>query len=164
MAEGATKSARKPDPKRRRAARLAAVQALYEMELGGAGSERVTADFLARGGTAQLDGKALAADPAFMTDLVRGFAARRADTDALVAAALDKGRTPGRLEAVLRAILRCGAFELLARADVDPPVVISEYVAIAGGFFDGPEPTLVNAVLDRVAHAVRADDLADRAR
>lgn len=162
MAEPA--GSRKLDPKRRRAARLAAVQALYEVELSDADPDRIVSDFLARGGTAELDGKALAAEPDFMADLLRGTLDRRAEIDALIGAVLDKGRKLARLEAVLRAILRCGGYELLGRDDIDPPVVITEYVAIAGAFFDGPEPTLVNAVLDRVAHAVRADDLADDGR
>ena len=148
------------DPRRRRAARLAAVQALYEMELSGASVQRAVDGFNRRGATAELDedGK-VAADPVHMADLVRGAQARRADIDTLIGNALDKGRQLPRLEAVLRAILRCGTYELVARGDIDPPVAISEWVAIAGSFFDGPEPTLVNAVLDRIAHVVRVEDL-----
>lgn len=148
------------DPRRRRAARLAAVQALYGMELSGSNAQYALAGFVSRGSTAELDeGSKLAADPAHMADLVRGVQARLEDIDTLIGNALDKGRQLPRLEAVLRAILRCGTYELIGRGDIDAPVAISEWVAIAGSFFDGPEPTLVNAVLDRIAQKVRAEDL-----
>lgn len=161
MREGDGK--RKFDPKRRRAARLAAVQALYEIELSGATAAWALEGFVARGGTAALDEDArMAADPAHVSDLTKGVHARLGDIDTLIGNALDKGRALSRLEVVLRAILRCGAYELLARGDIDPPVAISEWVTIAGGFFDGTEPTLVNAVLDRIAHVVRPEDLAGR--
>lgn len=88
-------------------------------------------------------------------DLVRGTMARRAEIDGCIGAALTPDWPLERLESVLRAILRAGAYELLARADVPVPVVISEYLDIGHAFFAGKEPGLINGVLDRLARTLR---------
>lgn len=148
---------------RRSAARLAAVQILYEMELAGASADAVLGDFLAgrwnHGSAAPAD----ELDSAFLADLVRGVADRRADVDGMVGAALSADWTLDRLEVILRSILLAGAYELLAETDIPPRVVITEYVDVAHAFFSGNEPGLVNGVLDRLAHTLRPDELVGEA-
>lgn len=154
---------------RRTAARLAAVQAVYEMELADCSAEVVLKDFAERWLVAGIDGEAGPAaaarrvdpDSTFLGDLVRGVATRRADVDGMLAPALSEEWPLARLEAVLRAILRVGAYELFARADVPLRVVISEYVDIAHAFFDAKEAGLVNAVLDRIGRVLRPEEAGD---
>jgi len=137
--------------RQRHAARIAAVQALYQIELNGGAADDVIAEFVAY----RLRDEAMQAgiDLDLFTDLVRGATAARAETDPLIGAALDKDRSLGRLEVLMRAILRAGAYELVARADIDAALTISEYVAVADAFFNEREPALVNAVLDRIARS-----------
>lgn len=143
------------------AARLAAVQALYQIELGGGTAESVIAEFvrhrLANDSESQ---PAFRADPTVFAELVRGTASRRADIDRMIAGALQKGRSLSRLETLLRAILRTGTYELQARPQVPARVVISEYVDVAHAFYDGGEPGLVNGVLDHLARLLRGEELA----
>jgi len=139
---------------KRRAARLAAVQALYAMELGGHDAAHATAMALA-GGRGEAAAPA-AADRELCADLVRGTAARQADLDAALAPCLG-GRSLARLEILLRCILRAATWELIARPDIDAPLSIAEYVAVADVFFTGREPQLVNAILDQVARTARRD-------
>jgi N utilization substance protein B len=143
---------------RRRAARIAAVQALYQMALNGGDADDVVAEFVAfrlRGDDARAAGQP-AADMELFADIVRGATARQPSADALIGGALDKDRSVGRLEILMRSILRAGTYELLARPDIDTALTISEYVAVADAFFNEREPALVNAVLDRVAKAIAA--------
>ena len=135
----------------RRAARLAAVQAIYQLDMNAAQSNSVVAEFV----THRLGRDA---DRALFADLVNGVADRLADLDRMIGEALVEGWTVERLETVLRAILRAGTYELVARADVPPRVAISEYVEIAHAFFAGREPGLVNGVLDRLARLLRPAD------
>lgn len=155
---------------RRSAARLAAVQALYEMDITGVPEDGVLADFLARrwsvtethggGGKEATNEPLVAPDLAFLAELVRGIAERKADMDTVLQAALAPDGTPlERMEAVLRAILRLGAFELAARPDVDAATIIDEYVELAHAFFAGREPALVNGVLDRLARTLRGGNI-----
>jgi N utilization substance protein B len=146
----------------RRAVRLAAVQALYDMELTGHSPRQAIDAFRERGGTADLDGEAMAADGAFFTELVRGVAARAEDLDAMIAAAIDGPRQVASLESVLRAILRSGAFELAQRDDIDAAVVISEYLTVTAAFYEKAETGFVNGILDRMAKVLRSDDIPDR--
>jgi N utilization substance protein B len=99
------------------------------------------------------------ADIVLFADIVNGVIARRADLDSALSGALTADWPLERLETVLRAVLRAGAYELLARTDVPARVVISEYLDIAHAFFSGKEPGLVNGVLDRIAHVLRPGDL-----
>lgn len=144
---------------RRRAARLAAVQALYAIELAGAPAEAVLGEFQAERWTSRRDGpdEALgeAPDREFLGEVVRGAISRQDEVDDLLRQTLAAQWPIERLEAVLRALLRAGTFELLARADVPARVVIAEYVRIAEDFFDGGEPGLANGVLDRLAKRLR---------
>jgi N utilization substance protein B len=144
----------------RRAARLAAVQATYQRELAGAAVETVLNEFLmhrlARG-TAPPE---LAdADLALFKDLVRGIDLKRAEVDRVLAQHLTEGWALERLELVLAAILRAGAYELLARPDVPARVALNEYVDIAHAFYAGKEPGFVNGVLDRIARELRPQEL-----
>lgn len=160
---------------RRRAARLGAVQALYEIEISGAAPDPVLTDFLARRWTmnAAADGPAAAApaegdaladpDVPFLSELVRGVSASAPSLDGRIGPCLEGDWTVERLEVLLRAILRAGAYELANRIDVPAETVISEYVDVAHAFFAGREPALVNAVLDRLARALRPGELDGKA-
>lgn len=143
---------------RRGAARLAAVQALYQMELSGASAEQALRDHAERSREAEAgEDSAVEADVEFLGDLVRGVGARGAEIDSALAGVIAQGWALERLEAVLRAILRAGAWEILTREDIDPPVTIDEYVEIAKAFFAGREPSMVNGVLDKLAGAPGQD-------
>lgn len=147
----------------RSAARLTAVQALYQLALSGGTVEGIIAQFTAGDAASRSDeedGPIAEADEGFFAELVRGVRARLAQIDDMLTAALDDGRPAERMEYLLKAILQCGAFELLAQSSVPARVVISEYVRVADAFFEGKEPALVNAVLDRLARVVRPEELA----
>ncbi len=148
-------------PSRRRhggrsVARLAAVQALYQIDVSAADPDDVVKEFMRDRFVGGDDaGLPMAPDRELFAELVLGACARRAEVDPLVGGALDEGWTLDRLELLLRAVLRCGAFELLGRPDIPAAVVIDEYVEVAGAFFERGEPGLVNGVLDRLAHDLR---------
>ncbi|HIJ63339.1 MAG TPA: transcription antitermination factor NusB [Rhodospirillaceae bacterium] len=141
----------------RSSARLAAVQALYLMDMTGAPVDKVLDDFLHHGlgGEPEAEERLAIPDPLLFTDILRGAVERGQDLDAMVGQALSGDWSVERLENILRAILRAGAYELTARPDVPMKVVISEYVDLAYAFYSGPEPGLVNAVLDRIGKVVR---------
>lgn len=148
----------------RAAARLAAVQALYEMDIAGAGSDAVLREFMAKRWslagihfeeTGEPGPDINEPDNALMVRLVKGVGKRRAELDDMITANLSRERGVEGLEAILRAILRTGAFELLEAGEVPARAVIKEYVELADGFFAGREPALVNAVLDGLAHVLR---------
>jgi N utilization substance protein B len=142
--------------KARSVARLAAVQALYQMETGGAGVETVIREFGEYRFDRDIEGVSLApADETYFAQLVRGVVAEQARLDKAIRRRLAEGWRLERLDATLRAILRVGAFELVG-GDAPPSVVIDEYVEIANSFFDGPEPGFVNAALDAIARDERA--------
>ena len=148
--------------RKRSVARLAAVQALYQIDVSDAAPEAVIAEFQKHRLGREIDGDRYGeADPALFADIVRGTIDRQADLDRALSAALTPDWPLERLETVLRAVLRAGAYELLARGDVPARVVISEYLDIAHAFFGGKEPGLVNGVLDKLAHVLRPGDLAD---
>ncbi|MCP8938353.1 transcription antitermination factor NusB [Alsobacter sp. SYSU M60028] len=148
---------------KRSAARLSAVQALYEMELSGKGVVDAVAEFEAHWMGRSVDGVELReAEEPFFRDLVAGVVQEQRLVDQKVDAALAKGWPLRRVEAVLRAILRAGAYELLRRPDVPARVVISEYVDVAHAFYDGDEPGMVNAVLDSIGREARGDELSKR--
>ena len=141
----------------RSVARLAAVQALYQMEAASAGVEAVIREFSEHRFDRDIEGEPLAqADEAFFADLVRGVVAAQGEVDRAVVKRLAAGWRLERLDATVWAILRAGAFELAHRPDVPTEVVIDEYVELAKSFFEGPEPGFVNGALDAVAQDVRA--------
>jgi N utilization substance protein B len=140
----------------RSVARLAAVQALYQMEVSHTGAEAVIREFTEHRFDRDLDGEPLAAaDEAYFADLVRGVVAQQSGVDAAVVKRLAQGWRLERLDATVRAILRAGAYELAHRLDTPTEVVIDEYVELAKSFFEGPEPGFVNGALDAVAGDVR---------
>lgn len=141
----------------RSVARLAAVQALYQMEVSSAGAETVIREFAEHRFDRDLEDVTLAgADEAFFADLVRGVVAEQKAVDAAIARRLAQGWRLERLDATVRAILRAGSYELAHREDVPTEVVIDEYVELAKSFFEGPEPGFVNGALDAVAQDVRS--------
>ena len=152
------KSAKAPDKKanRRGAARLAAVQALYQMDIGGAGINDIFAEFESHwlGGEVEGD-KYLPAEAAFFKDVVAGVVRDQGKLDPLIDDALSKGWPLKRIDAILRAVLRAGSYELEHRKDVPARVVVSEYVDVANAFVDGDETGMVNAVLDQIARQFR---------
>lgn len=147
---------------RRKAARLAAIQALYQRELSGDAVEQVLHQFLEERLGEPLDGLDLgAADRDLFATLLRGVAAEQGDLDDMLAAVLDEEWPLERLETLLLLVLRGGTYELSARPDVPARVIISEYVHVADAFFGGREPAMVNGVLDRLARALRPEEFAD---
>lgn len=150
---------RKPNPNatRRSAARLAAVQALYSMEITGVTAEQAVAEFRQRQEDAE-PSKLATPDGELVALLVRGATAEGELLDEMIGNALARDWTVDRLESVLRAILRAGAFELKARPQTPARVVITEFVDVAHAFYAGPEPKMVNAVLDKVARVLRAEE------
>jgi transcription antitermination protein NusB len=156
-------------PKPRTVSRMAAVQALYQMDLAGTDVTDVIAQFMrvkgepkeGEGGSeddqetlVDLDG----ADVTFFAEIVKGVVRRQREIDPQVDQQLRTGWRLVRVDSILRAILRAGVFELLERSDVPARVAINEYINIAKAFFEADEPKVVNGVLDRIAHKVRAKE------
>ena len=154
-----TDSESKLSSRQRRArtvARLAAVQALYQMELGGEGVETVIGEFSDHRFEADIEGERLAeADEDWFAQIVRGVVGGQAAIDAAITRRLASGWKLERLDATIRALLRCGAWELMERPEVAREVVIDEYVELAKAFFDPAEAKFVNAALDGVARDAR---------
>lgn len=142
----------------RGAARLAAVQALYQMDIGGTGVLEVVAEYETHRLGQELDGDTyLKADPSWFRSIVSGVVRDQTKIDPLVRSALQEDWSLSRLDSTLRAILRAGTFEILERKDVPIAVIVTEYVEIARAIFSDEEPRIVNAVLDRLAKQVRPD-------
>ena len=140
----------------RSVARLAAVQALYQMETAGAGAEAVIREFTDHRFDRDLEGETLAhADEAFFAELVRGVVGEQGDVDKAIGRRLATGWRLDRIDATARSILRAGAFEIMRRPDVPAEVAIDEYVEIAKSFFEGPESGFINAALDAIARDER---------
>ena len=140
----------------RSAARLAAVQALYQQEMEGTPVAKLLHEFHHHRLGATIDEvEYVDAEVDFFDDLVTGVAARRDELDSLIEARLAEGWSLARLDKPMKAILRAGAYELAARADVPTGSVISEYVDVAKAFYDQRESGFVNGLLDAVAKEVR---------
>jgi len=144
----------------RHAARVAAVQASYQIDATGTPASRVLAEFVEhRFPSPEARSTYAGADRAFFSELVRGAADERSRLDEVIEGALAEGWSAERIDRVLRAILRCGAFEIVCRIDIPPRVAINEYVEVARAFFEGDEPGFVNGVLDTIARKTRAADM-----
>ncbi|MEM9472778.1 MAG: transcription antitermination factor NusB [Pseudomonadota bacterium] len=144
----------------RSASRLGAVQALYQMDIGGSELADVLADYgSGRLGVEFDDGQCGEADYGFLKAIVEGVVEDQVLIDTKINECLGQGWTLARLEATSRAILRAGGFELMFREDVPPKVTISEYVEVAKAFFSGSEPGFINASLDALARKRRAEEL-----
>ena len=140
----------------RAAARLAAVQALYQHDMEATPLPRLLDEFHQHRLGAEIDDDQYAdAEVAFFDDLVKGVFARREEIDALLAGKLAEGWKLERLDKTMLQILRAGAYELLARADVPTGTAIGEYLDVAHAFFDAREAKFVNGVLDAVAKGAR---------
>ena len=140
----------------RSAARLAAVQALYQLEMEGTPLRVLLHEFHNhRLGATIEDVEYAEAEIDFFDDLVAGVDARRDEIDALIADKLAKGWSLERLDKPMRQILRAGTYELLARKDVPTGTVINEYLDVAHAFYDKRETNFVNGLLDAVAKGVR---------
>jgi N utilization substance protein B len=153
---------RSPQPKRARkanprgAARLAAVQALYQMDIAGSGLYEILAQFESHWLGREVDGtQYLPAEAAFFSDIIRGVVAEQRVLDPKIDIVLAGGWPLKRIEALMRAVLRAGAYELGHRTDVPARVVVSEYVDVAGAFLEQDETGMVNAVLDQLARQLR---------
>lgn len=148
--------------KARSAARLAAVQALYQQHMEGTALARLLDEFHQHrlGNTIDDedfdDAEYADAEVPFFDDVVRGVDARRDEIDALIADKLAAGWSIARLDKTMLQVLRAGTYELLARADVPPAVTINEYVEVAKAFFDDGQAKFVNGILDAVAKEARA--------
>ena len=151
-----------PQPRkanRRGAARLAAVQALYQMDIAGAGLNDVFAEFESHWLGSEVEGeKYLPAEAAFFRDVVSGVVRDQKELDPLIDQALAHGWPLKRIDAIIRAVLRAGSYELQHRKDVPARVVVTEYVDVANAFVDREETGMVNAVLDQIARKFRADE------
>ena len=140
----------------RSAARLAAVQALYQQEMEGTPTARLLKEFHDhRLGATIEDAQYHTAERDFFDDIVTGTHARRAEIDGLISQRLAEGWTLERLDRPMRALLRAGAYELIARPDVPVASVITEYVDVAHAFYDKRETGFVNGLLDAIAKAAR---------
>lgn len=157
MADAPKSAPRKAN--RRGAARLAAVQALYQMDIAGAGINDIFAEFESHWLGNEVEGETyLPAEAAFFRDVVSGVVKDQGKLDPLLDDALNQGWPLKRIDAILRAVLRAGAYELDHRKDVPARVVIKEYVDVAHAFVEKDEVGLVNAVLDQMARKFRAGE------
>ena len=156
MADGNTGSAA------RHVARMAAVQALYQMELTNGDAEEVAREFIEHrfGGEAEI-GPVGEPDEEFFSTILNGVPKHQVEIDRSVAHCLSADWKLERIDSILRAILRAATFEFIDRKDVPAKVVIDEYVELTHAFFSGDEPAFVNAVLDKLAHRKRASEFGE---
>jgi transcription antitermination protein NusB len=144
---------------RRGAARLAAVQALYQMDLAGTGLNDILAEFESHWLGREVEGEQyLPAEAAFFRELVCGFVAEQRRLDPVIDAALAAGWPLKRIDAILRAVMRAGTYELDQKQDIPARVIVSEYVDVANAFVDKDETGMVNAVLDQIARQLRTTE------
>jgi N utilization substance protein B len=145
---------------KRGAARLAAVQALYQMDVAAKGLNEIFAEFESHWMGQEVDGSQYRpAEAAFFRDIVGGVVREQRELDPMIDNSLAGGWPLKRIEALMRALLRAGVYELQHRRDVPARVVISEYVDVAHAFLDKDETGMVNAVLDDLGRRLRADEL-----
>lgn len=152
-------------------ARMASVQALYQMDMAGTDLSDVISEFTqhrfkeAGAEPGDENGGGLAgADATFFSEVLRGVVRRQRDIDPLVDEQLAIGWRLVRIDSILRAILRAGVYELMERPDVPARVAINEYINVAHAFFDAEEPKVVNGVLDRIARRMRPAEFEERER
>jgi N utilization substance protein B len=144
-------------------ARLAAVQALYQMDLAETDLAAVIEEFKSHrlGGDPE-NGTAAQVDPEHFAELLKGVVRRQREIDPMVDRQLAEGWRLTRIDSIVRAILRAAAFELMELNEVPPRVIISEYIEVAHAFFEGDEPRVVNGVLDSLARKLRPGELPER--
>ncbi len=144
-----------PHIKVRRAARIAAVQALYQLDMSDELSGTVIKQFVEHRFGHEDEKDFIAVDEAFFQDLVEGVIKYQSDIDASISSKLSEKWKLSRLDLTLRAILRAGGYEIQRRPDVPALVIIDQYVSIAADFFQGKEPGFINGALDKMAKDVR---------
>ncbi|WP_274424029.1 transcription antitermination factor NusB [Chelativorans sp. YIM 93263] len=149
---------------KRGAARLAAVQALYQMDVGGTGLLETTAEYESFRLGREIDGDVYReADAQWFRAILAGVVENQRTIDPLLHQSLTPDWPLSRLDSTLRAILRAGVYELMERRDVPVAVIVSEYIDIAKAFYEDEEPKLVNAVLDRAARRSRSQNQGEAA-
>ncbi|MCB1530128.1 MAG: transcription antitermination factor NusB [Rhodospirillales bacterium] len=144
---------------RRSAARLMAVQAVYQMFMNGHDSKSIVEEYLQHRSGMDVEGEEMIKpDPDLFQTLTNGVAQHRAELEKIIKAARAgrEDEQKAKTELLLGAVLFCGAYELKFHQDIDFPIIISDYLEVSKAFYDGKEPALVNAVLDKVRQAVRA--------
>ncbi|HLH11016.1 MAG TPA: transcription antitermination factor NusB [Methylovirgula sp.] len=152
------------EARQRSAARLAAVQALYQMEVSGKGLAETLAEFETYWIGGEIEGARYKdAEVAFFRDVLGGVLENQGPIDRAIDKTLAEGWPLARVDSVMRAILRAGTYELKKRADIPARVAIKEYVDVAGAFFGQDEAGMINAVLDGLARQFRAGEFASRA-
>jgi N utilization substance protein B len=150
----------KKDPSLRSAARLGAVQALYQMDVAGTDINDVMREFEDHRFGAEIEGERYKeADTLYFEEIIEGVVRLQKQIDPQIDKRLAEGWRLNRVDSILRAILRSAAYELIERHDVPVRVVINEYIDISRAFFDGDEPKVVNGVLDSLARQHRAEEL-----
>jgi transcription antitermination protein NusB len=149
-----------PKTKERTAARLAAVQALYQMDIAATDLHDILAEFEARFAREGAGEKFPRAESDFFRDIVEGVVREQRTLDPAVDEALNENWPLKRIETILRSVMRAGAYELKFRSDIPARVVVSEYVNVASAFLDREETGMVNAVLDHLARKTRAAEFA----
>jgi transcription antitermination protein NusB len=148
----------------RSAARLAIVQALYQMDVTGKGLNEILAEFESFWIGREVEGDEYKpAEVQFFRDVLAGVLKEQRAIDPMIDRTLAEGWPLKRVEAVMRAVMRAGAYELKMRPDVPARVVIAEYVAVASAFFEREEAGMTNAVLDRLARQLRPKELDEKA-
>ena len=148
---------------RHSAARLAAVQALYQIDHSGVSAEIVLEEFVRyRLGDSFGTKHDVSPHKKLFTDIIQGVAGHALGIDDIISSALSNKWTFDRLEIILRAILRAGVYELRVRTGTSARVIITEYVDVAHAFYDGQEPGMVNGILDRIARLLRPGELVGR--
>lgn len=148
---------------KRGAARLGAVQALYQMDIGGTSLQQVVAEFENVRLGKEIDGEQyLEADVAYFRGIVAGVVKEQVKLDPLVHKALTPDWPLKRIDSLLRAVLRAATFEILRRKDVPAKVIISEYVDVTKAYFLEDEPKMVNGVLDHIARDVRPAEFTEK--
>lgn len=146
---------------KRSAARLAALQALYQLEITEGAAADVIAEFVEHRFARDLVTGEGQQDEAFFADIVNGVLKHQVEIDKSLAGSLAEGWTLARIDPILRALLRGALYELVARRDIPAKVIIDEYVELSRDFFDGSEPKFVNAILDKMAHRKRATEFGE---
>lgn len=143
-------------------ARRAAVQALYQMDIAGTDLNEVIREFTTLRFPGPEEDGVRGADPTFFSEILRGVVRLQREIDPMIDHQLASGWRLVRVDSILRATLRAAVFELMERSDVPVRVVINEYINVAHAFFAEDEPKVVNGILDRLGHKLRAGELSDK--
>ena len=155
---------KKQSGRHRSVARLAGVQALYEMAITSAIVEDVLKEFSSqrwKGADEEQSEPLAKPDVRFMGELVRGVASQSSNLDQLIKTVLREKNSFERFEVLLQTIIRAGAYELLERIEIPARVVINEYLEVTHAFFDESEASLVNGILDKLAQKLRTPEMAN---